>query len=83
MTNMRMTISGMKSRMNNLKLGFLFFLFLNSFCGFSQTPLNEIDKKVDRIHQRILTVDSHTDTPMNLMGQGFDISRNHQSAGDD
>ena len=42
----------------------------------------EIDKKVDKIHQKILSVDSHTDTPLRLMQPGFDLSVRHDPVKD-
>jgi membrane dipeptidase len=69
--------------MNNLILSFLFFLLVISLTGFTQTSQIDIDRKVEKIHKKVLTVDSHTDTPMNLMNKGFDISKNHTSSGDD
>lgn len=44
---------------------------------------SDLDRKVARIHKKILTVDSHTDAPLNLMDPGFDISRMHNSVDDD
>ena len=83
MTNMRMANIGMKGLMNNLILSFLFLLIINSYKGFSQLPEEVIDKKVEKIHKKILTVDSHTDTPLNLMDKGFDISKRHNSLTED
>jgi len=37
---------------------------------------------VDKIHRRILTLDSHTDTPLNLMDNGFDVSKRHDPVKD-
>lgn len=34
----------------------------------------EIDKNVMKIHERALTVDTHCDTPMALLDDGFDVS---------
>jgi len=36
----------------------------------------DIDKKAERIHREILTLDSHTDTPMDILRWQADISRN-------
>jgi membrane dipeptidase len=36
-----------------------------------------MEKKVEKIHHKILTVDSHVDTPQRLMAPGFDISKRH------
>ena len=76
---MRMT----KYLLNNLILIFILFDLVSSYPGFCQSSENEIDKTVEKIHKRILTVDSHTDTPLNLMDNGFDISKMHKSTDDD
>jgi len=36
-----------------------------------------IEKKAAKIHREVLTVDSHTDTPLRMMLKGFDISVRH------
>ena len=38
---------------------------------------NDLDKKVEKIHNRILSIDSHNDTPLRLQTKGFDISQRH------
>jgi membrane dipeptidase len=43
---------------------------------------DDIDKRVDKIHQKILSVDSHTDTPLRLQTKGFDISKRHDPVKD-
>jgi membrane dipeptidase len=42
----------------------------------------DLDKRVEKIHQKILSVDSHTDTPLRLQTQGFDISKRHDPVKD-
>lgn len=69
--------------MKKVALGILFVLLQLPFFGFSQSPENEIDKRVEKIHKKILTVDSHTDTPLNLMDKGFDVSKKHNVTVDD
>jgi membrane dipeptidase len=61
------------------QLFFLVTIFLIS-SGFSQTPDDAVNRKAEKIHKRILTVDSHTDTPMNLMSKGFDIATNNSGS---
>lgn len=34
-------------------------------------------KKALRIHNRIISVDSHTDTPLRMMQEGFDLGKSH------
>lgn len=55
-------------------------MVLLSFLQFGATgrnPEDILDRKVGKIHRKILSVDSHVDTPMNLMVKGFDISKNN------
>lgn len=42
-----------------------------------QKPVSDLDRKAEKIHHKILTVDSHTDTPLRLMEPGFDVSKRH------
>jgi membrane dipeptidase len=42
----------------------------------------DLDKQADKIHQKILSVDSHTDTPLRLIQPGFDISIRHDPVKD-
>jgi len=37
----------------------------------------KIEKKAARIHKEVLTIDSHTDTPLRMMIKGFDIGVKH------
>ena len=39
----------------------------------------KLDKKVQRIHDKCLTVDTHCDTPMQMIKPGFNIRDEHQS----
>jgi membrane dipeptidase len=48
------------------------FLFLILLWGCSQGDENLV-KRADRIHREVLTVDTHCDSPMNLMHSGFDL----------
>ncbi|MCX6245602.1 MAG: dipeptidase [Bacteroidetes bacterium] len=47
-----------------------------------QTASSDLDKKVGQIHKKIFTVDSHTDTPLQLMSPGFDMSKHHDAVKD-
>jgi len=52
------------------------FLFLVPVFSFSQyTPKQQA--KAVRIHNKVFTVDSHDDTPMNLFEQKFDLSKDN------
>jgi membrane dipeptidase len=44
---------------------------------YCQNAASDLLKKADMIHRKILTVDSHTDTPMQLMDTGFDLTKRH------
>ena len=46
-----------------------FIIFLLSGCS---TPGEKLIRKADKIHNDFLTVDSHCDTPLNLINDGFD-----------
>ncbi len=57
-----------------------FILFV--FDSFGQNTNSDLEKKVDKIHHKILTIDSHNDTPMHLMETGFDLSKRHDPVKD-
>lgn len=52
----------------------IFFLtgFLMNNC---QTTENRLAKKVEKIHDQVLTVDTHCDTPMRLVRSDFDMGK--------
>lgn len=59
-----------KTEMINLMLVFLMATGISVISpAYGETP----DKRVMEIHNRILTVDTHCDTPMNLLDEKFDI----------
>jgi membrane dipeptidase len=60
--------------MKRVFIAFLLFLTLNSQAG---NPETRLLKKAARIHRSAFTVDSHVDTPLNLMDKGFDISKDN------
>jgi membrane dipeptidase len=60
--------------------GLLFMVVVLSLQG--QAQRTDLDKKADQIHRRFLTIDSHNDTPQNLMQAGFDISKRHDAVKD-
>ena len=60
-----------------LCLTLLFFIPVDIF-----GKKRDIDKIVEAIHKKILSVDSHTDTPLRLMQPGFDITVRHDAAKD-
>ena len=52
----------------------IFGIFLIQLSLMASGKEKDIDKRVEEIHKKILSVDSHTDTPLRLMKPGFDIS---------
>lgn len=46
----------------------------------SQPIKDPVLQKADRIHRSVLTLDSHTDTPLQLGRKGFDISKRNDPA---
>lgn len=40
------------------------------------------DEDADQIHQQILTIDTHTDTPLNLTDPDFDVGKKHSHESD-
>jgi len=54
-------------------LSFLVILF--SACTSDEERLV---KMADRIHEKVLTVDTHCDTPMEMVRSGFDLGMRHE-----
>lgn len=52
---------------------FILVFLASAHFAFSQKE-EAIQRKAARIHSKVFTVDSHTDTPLNLMDKGFDVS---------
>jgi membrane dipeptidase len=50
-----------------------------SLCAGSQPVRNPTTEEVHRIHEKALTVDTHCDTPMNIVEDGFDIGKRNTS----
>ncbi|RYC72071.1 dipeptidase [Spirosoma sordidisoli] len=55
----------------------LFLLPLVSFLVYLAPP----DKNVHRIHQRVLTLDTHADAPIMMQKAGFDVGQRHNTKG--
>jgi membrane dipeptidase len=55
-------------------LSVLLTLLFLSGCS---TPDEKLKKQADRIHRDILTVDTHCDTPMDIVESGFDLGVKH------
>ena len=54
------------------------FLFVN-LCAFSQPVMKPALGEILGIHERALTVDTHCDTPMSIVEDGFDIGKRNSS----
>jgi membrane dipeptidase len=54
----------------------LSFLFISGIVAAKETP----EAKAARIHQSVLTIDTHCDTPLNLMRNDFDIAKRNDQA---
>jgi len=60
-------------------LSFIVFLLLSS-CTQQPPTEAELIKKAQAIHEKVLTVDSHVDTPMWMTREGFDIGKNNSES---
>jgi len=69
-------------RMKRVSFIILASFLLHTLNSFGQVNSSDYEKKVEKIHRRILTVDSHIDTPQRLMDKGFDISKRHDQQKD-
>jgi membrane dipeptidase len=70
--------------MINRTFNYLFVLCIMLFqlSAIGGNDEKELAKKADRIHSNILSIDSHTDTPLRLMAPGSDISQRHDPVKD-
>ncbi|HSV88937.1 MAG TPA: membrane dipeptidase, partial [Bacteroidales bacterium] len=65
--------------MNSFKIGFLGVLMVFGLYNATfSLPDEEFRQKAARIHQRILTVDTHVDTPLHMLDRDFDVSQRHE-----
>jgi len=51
-------------------------LFQPAFSGENAT---KIERRAAKIHRQVLTIDSHTDTPLRMVQKGFDMSVRHDA----
>ena len=64
--------------MNTTKLLFLLFA-ISLFSNFTfQMSQDELAKKAAEIHDKVLTVDTHVDTPMRLVRSDFNLGERHE-----
>jgi len=70
------TISGQDKRMNDLKIAYKILFLLPLIILFScnqQITEDDVIAKAKEIHNKVLTIDSHTDTPMWMTRESFNI----------
>ncbi|MFZ4520264.1 MAG: dipeptidase [Bacteroidales bacterium] len=60
----------------------LVFCFFSSLAGSAGNNPDDLAKKAAEIHREVLTIDSHTDTPLQLTQPGFDLSVKHDARKD-
>ncbi len=60
----------------NLISGVITLIVIMISCSHIPAP-EAIDKIANRIHQKVMTIDSHTDTPLRLMDQDFNLNERH------
>jgi membrane dipeptidase len=58
----------------------LFFVFGIMACS-SQETEEDFSAQVSELHDKVLTVDTHADTPMRLLSEDWDIGERHESTG--
>jgi len=69
------------TEMHLMKKSLLFFALLPVFTNFVRAQEEYgLTTKAMRIHDKVFTVDSHTDTPLNLMVKGFNVSEDNSQA---
>ena len=60
-------------------LGILLLNLFSHTMGYSAKKPGAIERKAAKIHRSVLTIDSHTDTPLQMVREGFNISVRHDS----
>ncbi len=66
--------------MNKIILGAICLLFnLSLLSEFAMSKEND-EAKAARIHKAVLTIDTHSDTPLNLLHDGFDLAKRQDQA---
>lgn len=66
--------------MKNLHLPLLVAVFCLSSCA-TQPKFNSIEEEAAYIHNKALTIDSHTDTPMSFASKDFDFGKDNSASG--
>ena len=55
----------------------LLLLLSVPFFTYGQTPTEDITAKAAKIHEKVLTIDTHADVPINMMKDSFDVAIEH------
>ena len=61
---------------NRIFIPIIFSLCVLTNAGATPDP-GEVEKKAAEIHRSVLTIDSHNDTPLMMMQEGFDMAMRH------
>lgn len=59
--------------------GLIVFNLLAFTIGYTAEKPGDLEKKAAEIHHSVVTIDSHTDTPLQMVQQGFDMSVKHDA----
>lgn len=62
-----------------MKLFIYFSVLMLISTAFQPEPKETMAQKAARIHNAVLTIDTHSDTPMNLFGSDFKVSERHDA----
>lgn len=95
MTNSKSQISNIKSQINSKSqipdpltlmikptVLLLCLIFLSFHLDAENPDSKRLERKAKKIHKRILTIDSHNDTPLRMIRPGFDWSERHDPRSD-
>ena len=58
----------------------VFSILIGSFSYLSHSQ-EDLEKKAARIHDKVLTIDTHTDTPMAIARSNYNIGERHEVTG--
>ena len=62
-----------------ITIGIALSLLISCNTGYSAEKPGNLEKKAAGIHRAVVTIDSHTDTPLRMMQRGFDMSVRHDA----
>jgi len=58
-----------------MKLNVVNFLFISFIVVFTSCKQESLEEKAEKIHDEIVSIDTHTDTPLNFLDPDFDIGK--------